>query len=120
MKNTMKKLTALAAASALTLSLAACGGDTVATAQPSGESAAPTETFPVTIVTSLEQDGNILPGASVPQQFQSSSESSPQSFTVLLPVTTAPTTLQVVGEGGSYLANSMALNVTRLGDVPAP
>ena len=44
MKNTMKKLTALAAASALTLSLAACGGDTVATAQPSGESAAPTET----------------------------------------------------------------------------
>ena len=76
--------------------------------------------FPVTIVTSLEQDGNILPGASVPHQFQSSSESSPQSFTVLLPVTTAPTTLQVVGEGGSYLANSMALNVTRLGDVPAP
>ena len=44
MKNTMKKLTALAAASALTLSLAACGGDTAATAQPSGESAAPTET----------------------------------------------------------------------------
>ncbi|HIY17396.1 MAG TPA: ABC transporter, partial [Candidatus Intestinimonas stercorigallinarum] len=40
----MKKLTALAAASALTLSLAACGGDTAATAQPSGESAAPTET----------------------------------------------------------------------------
>ena len=71
-------------------------------------------------VSSLEQDGNILPGASVPHQFQSSSESSPQSFTVLLPVTTAPTTLQVVGEGGSYLANSMALNVTRLGDVPAP
>ena len=83
-------------------------------------SAAPTETFPVTLVTSLEQDGNILPGASVPHLFQSSSESSPQSFTVLLPVTTAPTTLQVVGEGGSYLANSMALNVTRLGDVPAP
>lgn len=42
MKNTMKKLTALAAASALILSLAACGGDTAATAQPSGESAAPT------------------------------------------------------------------------------
>ena len=42
MKNTMKKLTALAAASALTLSLAACGGGTAANTQSSNESTAPT------------------------------------------------------------------------------
>ena len=43
MKNTMKKLTALAAASALTLSLAACGGGTAANTQSSNESTAPTD-----------------------------------------------------------------------------
>ena len=82
-------------------------------------SVAPTETFPVALVTSLEQNGTIVPGASVPHEFQSASETIPQSFTVRLPVTTVPTTLQVVSEGGSYLSNSMALAVTRLGDVPA-
>ena len=39
MKNTMKKLTALAAASALTLSLAACGGGTASTPVPTGTDA---------------------------------------------------------------------------------
>ena len=43
MKNTMKKLSALAAASALTLSLAACGGGTAANTQSSSETTAPTE-----------------------------------------------------------------------------
>ena len=43
MKNTMKKLTALAAASALTLSLAACGGGTAANTQSSSETTAPTD-----------------------------------------------------------------------------
>ena len=43
MKNTMKKLSALAAASALTLSLAACGGGAAANTQSSSETAAPTE-----------------------------------------------------------------------------
>ena len=42
MKNTMKKLTALAAASALTLSLAACGGGTASNTQSSSETTAPT------------------------------------------------------------------------------
>ena len=40
MKNTMKKLTALAAASALTLSLAACGGETASTPAPTGSAGA--------------------------------------------------------------------------------
>ena len=40
MKNTMKKLSALAAASALTLSLAACGGGTASTPVPTGTAGA--------------------------------------------------------------------------------
>ena len=71
------------------------------------------------IVTSLEENGSIVPGASVPYEFQSASEMAPQSFSILLPVTTVPTTLQVAGQGGAYLANSISMNVTRLGDVPA-
>ena len=75
--------------------------------------------FPATVVTSLEQDGNIVAGASVPSIFQSSTESVPVSFSALVPVTSAPTTLQVAGQGADYLANSFTLSLNRLGDVPA-
>ena len=81
-------------------------------------SAAPTASFPATVVTSLEQDGNIVAGASVPSIFQSSTEIVPVSFSALVPVTSAPTTLQVAGQGADYLANSFTLSLNRLGDVP--
>ena len=82
-------------------------------------SAVPTASFPATVVTSLEQDGNIVAGASVPSIFQSSTESVPVSFSALVPVTSAPTTLQVAGQGADYLANSFTLSLNRLGDVPS-
>lgn len=82
-------------------------------------SATPTATFPVTIVTSLEENGAIVPGASIPHNFQSAAETEPMSFSVVVAVTETPTTLQVVGTGGSYLSNAIALTITRLGDVPS-
>ncbi len=74
--------------------------------------------FPVNIVTSLEQNGSVVPGASVPYTFQSATDTSEPSFSVPLSVSSVPTTLQVVPTGGAYLADAVALNITRLGDIP--
>ena len=73
-------------------------------------------TFPTTIITSLEANGSIVPGGSVPFVFQSPLDSSEQSFTVPISVTNVPTTLQIVPTGGSYLADAVSMTVTRLGD----
>ena len=77
------------------------------------------DTFPVSLVTSLTQDGAIVPGASVPYNFQSASDSSAQSFTVPISVTAAPSTLEVSATGGNYLADAVSLTVTRLGGIPS-
>ena len=42
----------------------------------------------------------------------------PQSFSVPLVVSKAPTTLQVVPTGSGYQASAIALDITRLGDIP--
>lgn len=72
-------------------------------------------TFPVSITTSLEANGSVVPGASVPHTFQSSTDSSPVSFTVPISVTDVPTTLQIVPSGGNYVADAVSMTVTRLG-----
>ena len=81
-------------------------------------SPADSDSFPANIVTSLESDGSIVPGASVPYNFQSAGDSTPQSFSVPLVVSNAPTTLQVVPTGSGYQASAIALDITRLGDIP--
>lgn len=73
-------------------------------------------TFPVNINTSLEVNGSIVPGASVPFTFQTPTQSSEPSFTVPISVTNVPTTLQIVPTGGSYLADAFSTTITRLGD----
>lgn len=78
-----------------------------------------TDTFPVSIVTSLEENGSVVPGASSPYTFQNADDVAPQSFTIPLTVSTTPTTLQVVPSGGGYQANAFALTITRLGDIPS-
>lgn len=73
-------------------------------------------TFPVNITTSLEANGSVVPGASVPLNFPSSTDSSQVSFTVPISVTDVPTTLQVVPTGGNYLADAVSMTVTKLGN----
>ena len=80
-------------------------------------SAASTSSFPVNIVTSLQQNGSVVPGASVPHNFQSSKESVPMSFSIPLSISSVPTTLQVVAQGASHLPSAITLNITRLGDL---
>lgn len=75
--------------------------------------------FPVAIATSLLVNGSIVPGATVPYVFQSSKDSSEQSFVIPISVTTTPTALQVAASGGSYLADAVSMTILRLGDLPS-
>lgn len=80
-------------------------------------SAASTSKFPVNIVTSLQQDGSVVPGSSIPHNFQNSTESVPMSFSIPLSISSVPTTLQVVAQGADQVPTAITLNVTRLGDL---
>lgn len=73
-------------------------------------------TFPVNINTSLEVNGSVQPGASVPFTFQNTTQSSEVSFTVPITVTDVPTTLQIAPFGGNYQADAVSMTVTRLGN----
>ncbi|WP_297209586.1 hypothetical protein [uncultured Flavonifractor sp.] len=76
-----------------------------------------TASFPVNVVVSLQQNGSNVPGASVPHTFQSKTENVPLSFSIPLSISTVPTTLQVVGQGGTSLPTAITLNVTKLGEL---
>lgn len=80
-------------------------------------SASPNSEFPVNIVTSLQQDGSVVPGASIPHNFQNSTESVPISFSIPLSISKVPTTLQVVPQGADNTPSAITLNITRLGDL---
>lgn len=103
----------------------AAGSDTFVITQPGIYSVefhgvispSPTDTFPAFIVTSLEANGSVVPGGSVPFPFQTPTDASEQSFTVPISVTTVPTTLQIVPTGGAYTADAVSMTVMRLGNL---
>ncbi len=75
-------------------------------------------TFPVNLGVSLSQDGSSVPGAASQHTFQSASETAAVSFTTPVTVSTAPSTLEVLGTGDSYTYGTTGLTIQRLGDVP--
>ena len=75
--------------------------------------------FPVSMATSLLVNGSVFPGATVPHVFQSTNDSSEQSFVVPIAVSTVPTTVQVAASGGSYLADAVTVFLLRLGNIPS-
>lgn len=75
-------------------------------------------TFPENMGASLTKDGNVVPGATSQYIFHTSAQTAALSFSTPLEVSSAPTTLQVVGDGGNYLYSTTGLSVYRLGDIP--
>ena len=82
-------------------------------------SAAKQNTFPVNIATSLNLNGNVVSGATVPYNFQASSQSSADSFVVPISIASVPSTLQVTTTGGNALADAVSLTILRLGNLPS-
>ena len=76
-------------------------------------------TFPVSISITLQQNGSAVAGSTSQHNFHTSSDAAVLSFSVPVAVSTAPSTLQVVGSGGSFLYSTISMTIYRLGDVPA-
>ena len=73
--------------------------------------------FPLSITLHLFQQGEIVPGTSVVHTFQTSTDLANVAFSQILQVSTVPTTLQVIGQGGDYLYTAISLSVYKLGEL---
>ena len=76
-------------------------------------------TFPQTMGASLKQNGSVVPGATSQYIFHTSAQTAPLSFSAPVTVSSAPATLQVEGDGGSYLYSTTGLSIYRLGNIPS-
>lgn len=77
------------------------------------------DTFPLNLGASLYQDGSAVPGAISQHTFQNDTETTTLAFTSPVTVSSAPSTLQVMGSGGPYVYGTTFLTLNRLGDVPS-
>ena len=74
--------------------------------------------FPLSILTYLTENGASVGGAGAPHTFHTSKEFTNVSFSIPIAVSSVPTTLKVIGEGGKFLYGANTLTIYRLGDIP--
>ena len=74
--------------------------------------------FPSSVNVLLEQGGSAVAGAAAQHTFHTSSDSANLAFSAPVAVSTAPATLQVVGNGSTYLYGIIGITISRLGDIP--
>ena len=74
--------------------------------------------FPLSILTYLTENGASVGGAGAPHTFHTSKEFANVSFSIPIAVSSVPTTLKVIGEGGKFLYGANTLTIYRLGDIP--
>ena len=75
-------------------------------------------TFPETLQVNIEQDGTDLPGAFSSYTFQDANGIANLAMSIPVTVQSAPSTLQVVTEGGNSVYGGVTMNIYRLGDIP--
>ena len=71
-------------------------------------------TFPFSVLLYLSQDGTGVPGASVRHTFHTSADISNVALSQIVAVTTAPSTLNVMGGSGSFLYSDAGISVNQL------
>ena len=74
--------------------------------------------FPLSITLTLQQGGSGVPGGGVLHTFHTSADAAVLPIAVPVAVTSAPSTLQLVGTGGSFQYSGITMTITRLGDIP--
>ena len=62
--------------------------------------------------------GAASPGGGVLHTFHTSADAAVLSIAVPVAVTSAPSTLQLVGTGGGFQYSGITMTITRLGDIP--
>lgn len=74
-------------------------------------------TFPFSQLLNLVLGGTAVTGAGARQGFQQKNQSENVSLSKIIPVTSAPVALQVVGEGGNVLYSDTSITVYRVGSL---
>lgn len=72
--------------------------------------------FPLSIQLYLTKNSSVVTGTGQSHNFQSSAETANYSFSQIINVNSAPTTLNVVSQGGSIIYSNISITVNRLGD----
>lgn len=73
--------------------------------------------FPLSLVVYLQQQGAVVAGTSIRHTFQETSDVGNIVFSQIIQVTTTPTTLEVIGEGGDYLYYDSAITIYKVGEI---
>ena len=76
----------------------------------------PGSTVPAVLTVYLQQDGTPSPGVAAQHTFQSVQETANMSLNGAVSVSSAPSTLEVVGAGTGFLYSVISITVYRLGD----
>ena len=70
--------------------------------------------FPLNIILELQQDGSVVPGAVVQHTFHTSPDTATVSLSIPVQVTSAPSVLRVVGEGGNFVYSATTMTVYKI------
>ena len=73
--------------------------------------------FPLSILVYLEQNGADVPGSGARQNFQTTTDASNLSFSQIIRVTTVPTTLRIIAQGGSIFYDDISMTVQKVGEL---
>ena len=73
--------------------------------------------FPLPLSVYLQQQGTAVPGASAFHTFQTTSDTSNVAFTQIIEVTSTPTTLDIIGEGGNFIYSNVSMVIYKLGNI---
>ena len=73
------------------------------------------DTLPLTITLQLQENGTDIPGAAVQHTFQTASENATMAFSFPLQISTVPSTLQVMAQGGNFLYSGTSLSLYKVG-----
>ena len=72
-------------------------------------------TFPLNISLALEQNGTAVAGATASHTFHTSSDTATLAFSAPIQVTTTPSMLEVVAQGGSFLYSGISMTIYKIG-----
>lgn len=71
--------------------------------------------FPLAISLSLQLNGTNVPGALTQHSFHTSSDTATLSFSFPVQVTTAPSTISIMAQGGNFIYSAVSLTLTKIG-----
>ena len=76
-----------------------------------------TASLPLSVLLYLQQNGTPVPGAAARHSLLSKNETANIAFSQIVPVTTAPSTLQIVQQGGTVLYSDIGVTIQKIGDI---